>query len=535
MSDKRAKGLSDEQIVTKWQETNGNVRSIATQLGVSRGTVYHYVNKLGLRDDKPLAGGNIKANEAERLPLPKGKTIKRYLLTSLQSNTHIHPDVWENILALRQFWKAELFVARFTYNKNSYGKMSVKPGTADKPESELWFDPMATPFFHDEYAALAPGLHWCGHTNDLPTTARPMTGYETLTGSASSIFPHATMDLQCVPTSKMDPAKFMYTTGTIGQMNYLQKKAGIKAEHHHAYGCIVAEVNSDGDWWVRQLHAGRDGSLYDLDVIAQNGKTKKATGKTVFAVNWGDIHLEKRDEDLFERSWGKGGILDELRPEQQFMHDLFDPPRNHHDDKDPYKRFEHYVEGTDSVELMCRHATFFLSKTSRRPWCKTIVVNSNHDDMVEKWTAYADWRDDPPNARFLIDCVAAKLKAIDEGDKDFYLVEHVCKGLGVHKDIRFLRRDEDWIEKGIQFGQHGHLGANGARGGVASYAKVSMKVNIGHLHTCGLFQGVAVAGVWGDLDQGYNDGLSSWSQSMIVTMHNGRRQILTIWKGKHKA
>jgi len=131
------KGLTDELIVAKWEETNGNVRSIATQLGISRGTVYHYVNKLGLRDDKPLAGGNIKANEAKKLPLPKGKTVKRYLLTSLQSCTHIHPDVWENILALAKHWKADIKVARFTYNKNSFGKMSVKPGTDEERETEL--------------------------------------------------------------------------------------------------------------------------------------------------------------------------------------------------------------------------------------------------------------------------------------------------------------------------------------------------------------------------------------------------------------
>jgi hypothetical protein len=64
---------------------------------------------------------------------------------------------------------------------------------------------------------------------------------------------------------------------------------------------------------------------------------------------------------------------------------------------------------------------------------------------------------------------------------------------------------------------------------------MGMKANRGHDHTASWIHGTCTAGVWGDLDQGYNDGLSSWSQSAIVTMHNGRRQILTIWKGKHKA
>jgi hypothetical protein len=162
-------------------------------------------------------------------------------------------------------------------------------------------------------------------------------------------------------------------------------------------------------------------------------------------------------------------------------------------------------------------------------------VNSNHDDLVEKWTAYADWKNDPPNAIFLTECVLAKLKALKAKDKEFYLPAWICKQMGVHKDIKFLHRDQDHIRLGIQFGQHGHLGQNGGKGGVATFAKVSQKMNVGHIHSPWIFQGVSVAGIWGDLDQGYNDGLSSWSQSMIVTMRNGRRQTLTIWKGKHKA
>jgi len=534
LSDTANKGITDEMVLEAWQIHNGSVRAVAKQLGIARSTVYHYVKKMGLREEKPMAGGNMKPRKAMKLPLPK-KGVKRYLLTSLQSNTPLHPDVWVNILALKKHWKADLKISRFTYNKNAYGKMSVKPGTKQERESELWFDPMAEPFFSDEYEELAPGLHWCGHTNDLPTTLNPLAGYETYTGAASSIFPHATFRVQCVPTSKMEPTKWLYTSGTVGQMNYIQKKAGVRAEHHHSYGCLVAEVNSKGDWWVRQLHAGPNGELYDLDVIAQKGKVKKATGKSVFAINWGDIHFEKPDEDLFDRSWSPGGILDELHPEEQFLHDTFDPPRNHHDDRDPYKRLEYWAKGVDSVEGMFRRGAQLIRDRIYRPWCKTNVVNSNHDDMTEKWTAYADWKDDPVNAEFLLECQLALVRAVKQNDEDFYLPEWACKRFDVPDDVKFLRRDEDHIRLGIQFGQHGHLGANGARGSAASYAKMGMKANRGHDHTASWIWGILTAGIWGDLDQGYNDGLSSWSQTMIVTYKNGRRALVTIWKGKHKA
>ena len=76
MSDTRNKGLSDEAIIAKWEQTNGNIREMARQLDVARGTIYYYVGKLGLRDVKPLAGGNIKATAAIRLPLPRSPTCR---------------------------------------------------------------------------------------------------------------------------------------------------------------------------------------------------------------------------------------------------------------------------------------------------------------------------------------------------------------------------------------------------------------------------------------------------------------------------
>lgn len=534
MSNTRNKGLSDEQVVAKWEETNGNVRSIAKQLGISRGTVYHYVNKLGLRDEKPLAGGHLKPVEIKSRPLPK-RGVKRYLFTCLQSNTEIHDAVWANLLALRDYWKAELHVSRFTYNKNAYGKKSIKPGEEVEEKQVLWFDPRVAEFTSDEDLDIAPGLRWCGRMNTLPTATSPLTGFETYTGSASGIFPHTTIALRCVPTGKHEPTKFLYSTGTVGTMNYVQKRAGIKAEHHHAYGALLVEVDKDGDWWARQLHAGKRGEIYDLDVIAEEGETVEATGETVHAINWGDIHNEKRDPELFHSTWGPDGILDELMPKYQFFHDTFDPPKSHHSTRNPHEMFEQFCHGTGGMQAMVKNVVELLSTESYRDWCTSVVVNSNHDNMIQRWLRESDYKDDPENALFFLRAQLGVYEAIAANDVDFYLPEWVAKQEGIRPEIRFLREDEEFVELDIEFGQHGHLGSNGARGSAAGYAKAGRKVNRGHDHTPSWLWGALTAGVWGDLDQGYNSGMSSWSHTMIVTYANGRRALVTVWKGKHKA
>jgi hypothetical protein len=82
--------------------------------------------------------------------------------------------------------------------------------------------------------------------NILPTAVNPLAGLETYTHRKSAIFPHAKVALRSIATMQGEGTKFNYTTGTVTLKNYIQKKEGIKAEHHHRYAALVVEVNHDG-------------------------------------------------------------------------------------------------------------------------------------------------------------------------------------------------------------------------------------------------------------------------------------------------
>lgn len=564
-----AKTLSIEVLkrsVDVWREYNHVQGQAAVVLGISRNSLLHRLRRsraAGLTskednfildnpdrrrrflpesdtkkdrpepvDDRPVAGGRVEIFGRERAKLTRG--VNRFILTSAQNNTHVHPEVWKNLMALRDHYDAAVMVSRYTYNKNSWRK-EEKPGTGDD-QNNLWHAPEIVPYITDHRVEIAPGLDFCGEQNTLPTAKRPLQGFESYTGRASGIFPHAKFAMESIISGKSEATKFNWTTGTVTMRNYIQKRAGLEAEFHHGYGAVLVEVDKDGDWFVRQLNADSDGTIYDLDVRVKSGKV--TTGNRVEAINWGDLHSEKLDPRVREMAFGKGGMLDALQPRYQFAHDLIDfMGRNHHNRGNPHEMFRIFLANRDDVDAAMKEASGLLADMDR-DWCSTIVVESNHDSALTRWLREADYRGDPVNALFFLRAQIAVYEAMHAGEElhalEWALRRHV---IGDNPRIDFLREDDTFIicpeaGDGIECGMHGHLGPNGARGTPRAFTKMGRKANTGHSHSASIIDGVYTAGVSGVLDMGYNRGPSSWSHSHIVTYPNGKRAIVTMWNGK---
>ena len=498
--------------------------------------------ELDLSELGPTVRGRIHATPRQEWGLPKPGKISRYIFTCAQNNTHLHQGTWGNLQALAKHYGARICVATFTYDKASYGKKSVKKGKAPTAEdaSDLWYAPEIEPYVVDESVSVAPGLIWCGEMNMLPTAVTPLSGFESYTGRKSGIFPHTKLAMESIASGKHEGTKFNYTTGTITQRNYIAKKAGLKAEFHHSYGALLVEVDSDGNWFCRQLNADSEGTLYDLDLRAANGKVTR--GHRVEGITWGDIHVGTIPPDVLEMQWGKGGMMDILKPRFQFLHDVLDfRSRNHHDRSNCHKQFEKFIEGRDDVVAELKEVAAFISDSSYRRWCQTVVVDSNHDNAMMRWLREADYKTDPPNAIFYLTAQLEVYKAKQDRNSGFHLVEWTMHQLGdVLYSVRFLRPDESFIlcsdaNGGIECGLHGDYGPNGARGSVRGFAKMGRKSNTGHGHAAEIRDGAYRGGITGGLDQGYNVGPSNWSRSHIVTYPNGKRAVYTCWGPKWRA
>lgn len=486
--------------------------------------------------------GRVKATPFEKVDLPRRGRIHRYFVTSAQTNTPPFKAAWDNMQALAGHYGAELLVAGFTYDKKLWTLSGEVKGTSASTEEDISdrrydYDETFRPHMRDAQMLFGKSLAFCANMNILPTAVRPLSGLELHTGRRSAIYPHAKIEMMSVASGKFEGTKLMYTTGTATKRNYLQKKAGQKAERLHCYGGLIVEITEDGCFYVRQVQANERGVLCDLDVRVEGGRV--STGNPVEAIAWGDTHGVLLDPEIRELAWGQGGMLDVLQPRHQFHHDVFDMRfRNHHERGSPQKMFERLVDQLDDGEDEAK-VTSDVVKASLRDWCKTYIVKSNHDDAFERWLDHLDaWRDrDAKNLLLWLQANTARFEAAARGDKDFLPIEWLLRRHGVPGSTRFLKEDESFIlckdeEGGIEMGLHGHRGVNGTHGTLLGFSKMGRKTVTADGHSAGILDGAYRVGVSGRLDMGYNKGPSSWSHTHCVVYPTGSRALVTCWNGR---
>jgi len=553
----RNKSITQKQV-TKWVKENPNatyeemLKALDPNSSVPNKTIGRLKDRFikaheDLMEDAPTVsiGGTLESPDLRR-DKAQGRT---FVFTSAQSNTLLHEKFFNGLLKYCKYKDAQLHISRFTYNKQGLSSKNSKVGSAISSDTDdTWFDPRIEPYVSDTSLEITKDLVWCGELNILPTRVNPISGFKTYTRQASSILPHAKMFMESIPTMKHDPVKMIYTTGAVTQRNYIQKAAGQKADFHHVFGALIVEVDENDNWWVRQLNADKEGSFYDLDVhvhathgieYPQYGVT---TGNRVQAITHGDLHGNKLNSDISSIVFDKtNGVLDMLKPYEQYFHDTIDfQPRNHHNIKDTHFLHDMHCKGTSSVkEEFTKMGVFYITEAYRE-WCKSYVVVSNHDVAINAWLKNKTALSDPVNVTdwYYLNYKAAKAREENSAFNPFSYwlhenINEVAHWFDFKGDLPVILEEDSShkILDEIEAALHGHLGPNGARGTPRNLASAG-KVNSGHTHSAGIFEGVYTAGVYGNLDMGYNKGLSSWSHSMVVTYKNAKRAILTIKNGK---
>lgn len=474
-------------------------------------------------ESKPVAGGEVHAPHVRRANLG-AKPGDVVVFTAAQNNTYVHPEFLESLESYCDKRSARLVVSPFTYNKSGFQNDS-------KDDADLWYDPRIAGYIVNESTQVSEDLVFCGELNILPTAVDPLSGLHSYTGRASGIIPHAKVRMQSLPRMKGEDARLLYTTGAVTMRNYIQKKAGQKAEFHHVYGALVVEFNKAGRWFARQLIANNAGEFCDLNTkYLPDGTTKESP---VLAVNWGDVHAEKLDQNVMA---GITDMVRVLKPEKQFVHDMTDfTARNHHNIKDPYFNAQSYYNSTDSVQANIQVSARFLYAVSKGR-SAVYVVESNHDQAFDRWLREADGHNDPRNARYWHEYNAKVFRAIEDNRPEYNAYADAVQAeysRMYHKrcDAAFLREDESVLigpDRDIECSLHGHRGPNGTRGAANAFRTIGHKVNLGHAHTPSIIDGVYTAGVSASLDMGYNKGPSSWAHAHVLTYPTGKRAIVVM-------
>ena len=478
--------------------------------------------------------------------LAKPRTgVKRFILSSAQTNTRVHEGFMANLEAYAKHLGADMHISGFAYATSPFD---------DGEKHSTRFDPKVLPYLTNQRFDVGGKLYFCGEMNTSPTAEDPLSGFETYTRSKWGIFPHPRVTLKSIPTMFNSEPKIIMTTGAVTVPNYIQKKAGLKAEFHHVLAAVLVEIDADGDFFCRHLIADKQGGFQDLDVYVENGKVD--SGYSVEAITWGDLHTERLDPKTALGSWGINRdfmhtadhadcMLHVLQPSVQFFHDAIDfRRRNHHNIADPHFRFKAWVKGEECVEAEIGRVASFLAAVAD-PSRETIIVDSNHDRALTRWLKTADYKHDPVNAVFFLKCQAAVYAAMRDGDESFSVAEFAVRSAnvapGILDNVHFLRNTDSYIVcphagGGIECALHGDEGPNGKPGNVRSYAKMGPKANVAHHHGAEILEGIYQAGHSCMRDMVYNrGGLTSWNPSHIVVYPNGKRVIVTMRGAKWRA
>ena len=516
---KQKKELKDNVIVDTYFENNARVTDTFKALRSKGYTFRNAEMRVRLRSLIQKHLDKLEEEEVGTYDPKEAVKLKdgNYFLTSAQNNTKVHEELFKTILNFCDITKSKLLISKFTYKRKGFENMSSE--LADN----LWYDHKLLPYLMNEQVLLGDFIFY-GDFDILPTAVTPLSGLESHSGEKDCGFPHVKLQMRPVSTMPDKPAKHIYTTGTCTLLNYVARKAGQKAELHHVFGGLFVQIK-DGKAEVTPIVAdAKTGSfnLYDTKYTSK-GKAKEP----VFAVNFGDIHLEKLTHSYYE---GMQKVMNDLSPKHVFFHDVLDfEARNHHEVKDKFSRYAKFVQRKDIVQNNVLDLLKWLNDVASDYKNTTFhVVPSNHNDAFYKWANADQPSNDYPNLQFWHFVNYVMLKEIERGNYQ-ELLPLIAKELNkpIKPNVVFHEREESVRFFDIEYNMHGDIGSNGSRGSPQGLSKLGFKANTGHTHSAGIYNGVYVAGVSGTLDHKYNKGLSSWSNSFVLTYNSGKRTIIT--------
>jgi hypothetical protein len=452
-------------------------------------------------------------------------TVHRFLISSAQDDTPVHADFLKNMEAYAGHIGASILIGGHTYQ---LGLFDDHAADANVYANEL------SPYLCHERVQLTSEVLYLGSANILPTTANPLNGWLTQNHGGHVVVPHSRIALQSIPRLQGQEPRFAISTGTVTMPNYTARAAGQKSIFHHTFGFTVVEIDADGEVFMRPVSASDDGSFQDLNTFVQDGEC--FADQRVRAITWGDIHHEQLDPTIAAASFGYDtktktnldniNILDGLQPEVQFFHDTMDfRRRNHHNLADPHVMALVNASGSENVESEVQEASDFIAACTR-DWCKTVMVESNHDNALSRWLKNPEGAADVENAYFWHELNAAWHKAIRAGNGSFNAVEYAMRRANLPDSVEFVAAGQGYQVDDVECGLHGDLGISGSRGSPNQFKRFGVRTSTGHTHTPSISEGAYVAGVSAKLDQGYNKGPTTWAHAHIVQYHNGKRTIL---------
>lgn len=326
---------------------------------------------------------------------------------------------------------------------------------------------------------------------------------------------------ESVPTQKGKIPLRVVTTGAITTNNYdtdryMSKRTAYLAEEDHMYGAVVVELAENDRFHMRIVEGSKDNTFTDLGVEYNPNGSVLYLRDNVYVM--GDSHTDKLNKKLHKCIMK---MIDRMCIDTVVLHDVFNATSiSHHDKGKNLTKAIKAQEDKISLDKEGEGLKDYLEDISKHVRNVTIV-NSNHDRHLETYLEEGRYINDPINTY-----TAHKLAIayMDKKNPLKYLLESI---LGLNgKYLKWLDQDEDYSRYGVILNAHGDAGANGGKGSIVTFEKALGNCVTAHTHSAKRLRKACCVGVVGELDQGYNKGLTTWTHAVCIVYSNGTKQLI---------
>lgn len=476
------------------------IKKLSNRFNVEETILHAWAEELGL---------SLESSEYAKAACHTLAKKKRYLISSAQNASPVNEEFLDNMKVYAKHIDAEIGIIATRY-KN--------PTSVYEESGDRW-DMKTHPYLTAKRQTLHKNLLLLADLKIQATAPNPTNGIELFGGMKSVIVGAPRIEMRSVPVLEDQIQKFLFSTGSVTSPNFTDTVAGGKAAEHHSFGFVVVEIENEDVVHIRNISAHEDGSFNDLIYRVDNGKvTQEGTEYLI----WGDSHFAQKEDDVTKAF---RNLCDELGVRKSILHDVWDSASvNVHNISNPVVQMELWRDGKailkNELTQMLQELKWFEKNMD-----ETIIIASNHDDMIDRAITNYSWRDFPPyNAESFV-----KLeKLVVDGKAPDGVIPYI-----INKNftkVTAIGLDNSWVRHGVELGLHGHKGPNGARGNINGFAKLSTKTVIGHSHSPAIKWGCYQVGVSCGLKHGYNKGLSGWAYNGVTLNKYGKRQSITFNK-----
>jgi hypothetical protein len=447
---------------------------------------------------------------------------RRFIITAAQNGTPVHEDFWACLLTMARTLKAEILVIPVRYKNPT----STFAGSQQNAE---WWAPAVTPYLWNQRHALNENLTLLADIKTQPTAAEPLSNFDAVSLASSGIVGHTKLQMRVIPTPGALLPKMLTTTGACTVPNYTDTKAGKVGEFHHSLSAVLVEVDGKR-FHLRHVHFSAKGGphVYDLDqAYAPTGNVDPPEPE---ALVMGDTHVDAIDPHVLKAT---RQMLATLGPKRIVHHDLLDAYScNPHHAGNPFIAAAKRLSGRDDVRAEVQRALSFVRSLAPEG-VESIVVSSNHDDMLSRWILSSDWKSQA-SGEFYLETALAMLRGttMGPGGTEYPAAFAYWFREAKMPNARILGRGESLTLAGVELSMHGDAGPNGSRGSIRNLRRIGVKSIIGHSHTPGINEGCYQVGTSSRLQLEYNGaGPSSWHNAHCQLHADGKRQIIVIHTG----